>query len=1048
MIKEAQYRVLDFFMIRTPIISIDNFINLFPEECSDKDLIKQETLKKVITLTENSCVREAIAVSSESLYNSLSILKEPNIVTKKKDQVLNSFLRYMIRMMTRPTPFGLFSGVTYGHFSDIPQLNICEVNSYRKRARPDMQWLLKVVKKIEADKKIVSQLRVQFNFLVFIRGSRAKIDAAMRYGKLKLNENDSVSVRINEAFHFVMESSKEPILYSELVHLMRSKFCDADFDAIDQYIWNLFEQEFIISELRMPSTTIKPFEKILSILNDIKGIDGLVADLKKISQMIKKYNETEIGSGEMNFFELQEVMKKIETADNVLQVDLSLEDKSLTLPKRVKEDVGKAANILCRMAPSKNQHLAEYCNEFIEKYGPYREVPLLELLDEETGLGPPATYRHPRSNQRKIERKESKYEAKLEELLFNWSITCIRSGEEEIILTDEMLEQIGEDELLMNDKTSPSMELYFKLVSDSIQKLSNGKYNLILGRNPGSEGAGKSFGRFIDILGKDFQEKLRTVYQEEQNLEPSKIFAEISYLPSSGRITNVILTENQRMYEIPLGTSSYFPEDRQILVSDLLVGVRNNHFYIKSIRHNCEVIPTAAHMLNYELASNIYRFLIEVGQNQFRHWSNIHWGKMNSSPYIPRLRYDNIVLSPATWNVNVEVTKDQKGTIEEFFHYYKDKWKVPRYVYLTDADNQILLDIENPLHLEMLCRELQKNRHIILTECFEVLKRSPLQQINAGTVAAEFVFPMVRTAQRQEETHQEKKTAKIKKINFTLHERVYPPGGEWVYFKLYGLGNRQDEFIGRHWEEFLELINGYSQLAYFIRYADPQQHLRIRFKISKGEYYKDLMNDINQWSVKLLKDGMITKITFDTYEPEIERYGGYQSMRLAEELFAIDSLLTAQLVHLIRFNKTNLDIETIAILSVIELFHQFEYTNENMLLELNKYFELKDHLPEFRNRKGELLKMFVRKELYKEQPYAPLLESFNSRSDSVKNYKRAIDELKSNGELMNTFDDIVFSVIHMHLNRLLGLDRDLENKIMTLVRHAVNSFIQYRRNCK
>lgn len=91
-------------------------------------------------------------------------------------------------------------------------------------------------------------------------------------------------------------------------------------------------------------------------------------------------------------------MQKMYNNSNYLQVDYSVSMKEkLTLNNKIKEDIINAADWLWKLSDANIglKHLTEYHVEFLEKYGVNREVPLLELLSEEKGLGPPPTYKYP-----------------------------------------------------------------------------------------------------------------------------------------------------------------------------------------------------------------------------------------------------------------------------------------------------------------------------------------------------------------------------------------------------------------------------------------------------------------------------------------------------------------------------------------------------------------------------------------------------------------------------------------------------------------------------
>src|SRR5262249_31783008 len=94
-----------------------------------------------------------------------------------------------------------------------------------------------------------------------------------------------------------------------------------------------------------------------------------------------------------------------------------------------------------------------------------------------------------------------------------------------------------------------------------------------------------------------------------------------------------------------------------------------------------------------------------------------------------------------------------------------------------------------------------------------------------------------------------------------------------------------------------------SQLAdswFFIRYADPDPHLRVRFHGSPGRLRSQLFPHLCDWAGGRMSDGLCLQFVMDTYEQEIERFGGPEGMAAAEALFAADSVAAAELTGIFR----------------------------------------------------------------------------------------------------------------------------------------------------
>src|SRR3569833_824727 len=167
MTTQRTFQALDFFVLRTPILPAD----VFQQELTT---VQGPLMERLSKLAQDPLIREAIAVSSLSLLDSLTHLS-PDSPPRKREQAAKGFMRYLLRMSTRPTPFGLFSGVTYGGYGDQYLFLLWEAASHKKRTRPDMEWMLRVVARLESDPAIVSQLPVTANTKAYEVGARTHL---------------------------------------------------------------------------------------------------------------------------------------------------------------------------------------------------------------------------------------------------------------------------------------------------------------------------------------------------------------------------------------------------------------------------------------------------------------------------------------------------------------------------------------------------------------------------------------------------------------------------------------------------------------------------------------------------------------------------------------------------------------------------------------------------------------------------------------------------------------------------------------------------------
>src|SRR6266851_3410248 len=136
------YEPLDAVLVRTPLLPIEAYRRDAP------------------ATSRNDWIEAAITVGS------LSLARAPSTQRTAAPR-----LRYGIRMATRPTPYGLFSGVGLARWGDATTLSLAEAPP-RTRTRPDMAWLLRLVMELEARQDIRAALMLRANTAALIRGGR------------------------------------------------------------------------------------------------------------------------------------------------------------------------------------------------------------------------------------------------------------------------------------------------------------------------------------------------------------------------------------------------------------------------------------------------------------------------------------------------------------------------------------------------------------------------------------------------------------------------------------------------------------------------------------------------------------------------------------------------------------------------------------------------------------------------------------------------------------------------------------------------------------
>ena len=261
------------------------------------------------------------------------------------------------------------------------------------------------------------------------------------------------------------------------------------------------------------------------------------------------------------------------------------------LGTKLADEAARAAELLLRLSPSPGglSYLAGYRQAFLSRYGHNREVPVLELLNQHGGLGPPAVHGHAATGP-----EQSKAARRARTRL--WLACNALYKRDRIVKLDATCHERLETWSLDAEKTPLSLDINILVAARSAAAIDGGEFTLVVGPNLGATAAGRNLGRFANLLGPDGIIALERVAAAEQARTPEQLWAELVYLPPNFRSANVVIRPPVRSYEIPLGVPSGVPPSHVIPLDELVAGVENGRFYLRWPSAGKRVIVSSGHM--------------------------------------------------------------------------------------------------------------------------------------------------------------------------------------------------------------------------------------------------------------------------------------------------------------------------------------------------------------------------------------------------------------------------------------------------------------------
>ena len=1026
-----------FFLVRTPSLSVSHYLAW---QGNDNEL-----KKKLSDWLLQPKVKEALFLASPSLHDRVPVWeKAPD--SKQGRKVGLALLKYYIRMHSRSTPFGLFSGVRKGELGDRTQLQCSPIGSDKRNTRLDMFYLTGIRDYLSKMGNLPDEVIIKPNSTLYHAGSKH-----LRFIE-PYQSNDILRYQLSTVEH---DEYIEKILYLSangtskfsLVTQFMACFPDVGQNEVDGYVQALIEAGILVIDLPLPLTSEEPVTALAKGLVDSGMPDYADTLLTTVSALKKLDKETEITKESYSSVigELRRLPFPI-SPEKLFQVDVQRHFSTCMVDNKVAKSLEKTCSLLASVTRRPNNILSEFITQFQRKYeGQY--VPLTRLLDDESGISLATTkgYDSPLLAgiplNHNVSHSTAMAQSPLSDLLAEKLCQTGQLEQEEIWLNRKELVKIGQP----SDAELP--------VSFGVQAAlhHDPKSNEELIHFQGCYGpsAANFLGRFCH-LNTGLADSVRGHLINEEKQQPDAIFAEVVHLPD-GRPGNVIARPKLREYEIVFLADSDIEHHKQIQINDVYVFVEEGMVRLWSKTLNKEIIPRMSCAHNFTVNSlGVYRLLGMI-QRQNILLPQFEWpAAFSEAPKLPRVRIDNLILAPQSWLIDRhEFTRLMDVAEDEFSSHVVvlcAKYSLPNVVVYALRDNALTLHLNSRMCIDVLLSETQGQEKIKIQESLNHNFLPSVEETDNATVryAHEIHFLFHNQAERSSPAL---RIPPINKLHLSSIKRRFMPGSEWLSLKIYG-GNSVVENVFRdHLGPLIEKMKAEKQFSqwFFIRYSDPDWHIRLRFQGDPHTLLSQVLPNCSEILAPLIEAGQVARFEVTPYDREVERYGGEKAIDLAESCFENNSDYTLDVLKLIDTYGEGVRWRA-AILGVDQLLSAFEYTLQEKLAlitllreafgrEFNETAELRRHLGVkhrgFSAVINEDLSMHTSQE---EGLQASLHQLLKHNKDPIfglaKHVLSCLDEQAS-----VTKDELLASLLHMHNNRIFkAYNRQHELVVYDLLR--------------
>ncbi|MFF4575688.1 lantibiotic dehydratase [Streptomyces sp. NPDC001410] len=917
------------------------------------------------------------------------ILAGDDIEPKRIRKATCSIAGYLLRATGRPTPFGLFAGVT---LAATGAASATMGTAHQAVARPDTLWVDHVRKDLEGRADVLPHLTIQINSLAFRRGDT--LNTPRSGGRI-------ASAKISRPLAVLLQAVEQPASGRQLLRLL------TDAGGTPEQARRLIKQAladgYLISSLTAPMTVDDPAGHIVGALRSHtgefeQGTREILAQLDRAGRLLAAHNQATGDAAHKLRATADDLMQFAPAASRSrISLDLRL-DAQVRVPHHVLDEAEYAADALVRLTRARGESPAwtAYATHFWERYGAGVLVPVRDAVDLATGIGYPADYPMslwPATPPKTLARDEK---------LASKAMHAAMTGTREIVLSDADIDDLTDG--AETGPVAPHVELALRIRSASPGALDYGDF--LLEVRPAWT-AGALSGRFTALLGAG----LCDLYATLPTMVEGAVPAQLSFTPTFPHGENVARIPAVLPHVLSVGEHRE-PADHIVGVDDLAVFSTDRHLHLVSVSRRRVVEPLVLHPLALEKqAPPLARFLAMLNRGSVTAWTAFDWGPAAAAlPFLPRIRYRRTVLAPARWKLPAAVLPH--GPYTEAWHAalndWAATWRCPVRLDLHDDDRTMGLDLAEPLHGRLLHQYLQHHQSAILAEA---VAGDDLGWIGH---AHEITVPLAATGPQV--PHPD-----LTRAPLLTNQDLTRPGdaGRWLQAKVFTHPTAMDQIITHRLPGLLEDLA--TSEAWFVRYRSLHETDHLRIRVPAGG---TTLETVAAWTKQLTVDRLASHLVVDGYRPEVGRYGIGPVMELAEAVFVADSLVTRYALT----DLPRLEREVLCALSMSDLVEGFFGTREGRTW-MATAAPIGEGRPEITR---PTVSQVRARPLLTASPR--LAAALAQRREALGRYRARVDD-QHQGQVLD-------SLLHMHHNRMAGPDRTSEAASRHAARQACRSLTQ------
>lgn len=977
-------------MLRMPLVSIDRLLSILQKD-------------QLADFIRNPLIGEAIRMASPSFYD--QVQSDP---TLSRPALQLTALKYILRLSSRCTPFGRFAGCCLGDIANQTMLDMPN-RQLMSHYQLDMHVLILFQQYFETHPSIRPYLKFSPNTSLY------QLDKQLRYTESAISElttNHFISqLTITPAIKLVIRHASQGATINQLVRkLIHHQYTETDAYLL---IEQLIADQVLISEVYPTVTGPDVLSSWLTMLEQMPHTDTCRHALAQIKCLLTPSEELTTPESAIRSI-LIEQFSLVLPDRPILQCNSYftsiINQLNSTICLKLQQTLDVLFSLSSKFSASRSDSLSTFRQAFYARYEE-REIPLAVALDPSLGVGyGPAPLPDEQALLEGILPEEGSAEpSPLAMATQQWLLKLYTRWQDQ---TGETLHLTAEDiQPLPGAAVERPATNYYALgyfLASSSKAIDAGDYQFVL-KALGGCSPFPLMGRFCRDnaqLTEQIQSHFSTLQQGDNN----RIYAEIAHLPSI-RAGNVIQRPHLSPYEIPYLTRSTLPREQQILLADLWISVPGGHrVVLRSRRLGKEIVPRLTTAHNYQMGLPLYQFLGDLQLQDTFAGISWQWGWLSKVRHLPRIQYKQVILKEARWRLEIADINPNLSAVKNVAN-WRQSWGIPRFIALEQGDQELFLDLAHTLCQDLLIDTLQRLKILYLIEWLRTPDRCCVTGSD-GRFTHEVIIPFICTDDK-------KKPSPPSLPSSGSVERVFVPGSQWLYIKIYTspeMSSLVQTKLGRLARKLVR--NQQVTHWFFIHYKDPDYHLRFRFHLAEPSNAAFVLQACQHTLQPFIAIEVIHRLQVDTYVREIERYG-FRQIDWLEWLFWVDSDWVIQLRQV---STNEADLLTAAIMGADAYLTDFGLSLSEKIRLCDKIFTglFREHGESANSRKAMAKKYrhneaFVKRVLHQHDLFA-------FEKSCQKLFQKRSHRLKPFLERLLTGDSIALetmaSLVHLFINRL------------------------------